>query len=82
MANPALVAEFEFYVKHQAELARTYQDRFIVIKNGIVLGDYETAVDAVRGTLPDHKPGTFLIQRCDADPESTKATFRSRVRFA
>ena len=82
MVNTALRNEFKYYLKHQVELAAKYQGRYIVIKNGEVLGDYGTAVEAVRETAPAHEPGTFLVQRCDADPESTKATFHSRVRFA
>ena len=82
MADPALQAEFEYYRKRQAELAEKYQGRFIAIKGDKVLGDYETAADAVRETAKTHELGTFLIQRCDADLESTKATFRSRVIFA
>ena len=74
--------EFQYYLDHQAELAQRYQGRYIVIKGGRLLGDYETAEDAVRATAPTNELGTFLVQRCDADPESTKVTFRSRVRFA
>ena len=53
-----------------------------MIRDRKVLGDYETAEEAVRATVPTHEPGTFLVQRCDANPESTKVTFHSRVRFA
>ena len=80
--SPALRAEFEYYVQHQAELAEKYQDRYLVIKDGEVLGDYATASEAVRATVKTHEPGTFLVQRCDADPDSTTQTFHSRVSFA
>ena len=82
MAETALRDKFEYYLEHQAELAAKYQGRYIVIKDRQVFGDYETADEAVCATAPTHEPGTFLVQRCDADPESTKVTFRSRVRFA
>lgn len=82
MADTALRAEFEYYVEHQAELARQYQGRYIVVKDGMVLGDHKTAAEAVRETARRHKPGTFLVQLCDADPDSLKQTFHSRVRFA
>ena len=82
MAETALRDEFDYYLEHQAELAAKYQGRYIVIKGHRLLGDYTTVEEAVRSTAPAHEPGTFLVQRCDADPESTKATFRSRVRFA
>ena len=81
MADTALRADFEYYVEHQADLARRCQGRYVVVKDGMVLGDYETAAEAVRETARRYKPGTFLVQLCDADPDSIKQTFHSRVRF-
>lgn len=74
--------EFQCYLDHQAELAKQFEGRYVVIKNGAVLGDYKTAAEAVRRTVREHTPGTFLVQLCDADPESVRHTFHSRVRFA
>ena len=82
MADTALRNEFQYYLDHQAELAEQYDGRYVVIKDGAVLGDYRTVAEAVRGTAREHEPGTFLVQLCDADPESTKHTFHSRVLFA
>ena len=82
MVDTRLHDEFEYYLEHQAELAAKCRGRYIVIKSSKVPGDYETAEEAVRATAPTHEPGTFPAQRCDADPESTKVTFHSRVRFA
>lgn len=78
----SLFDEFDYYVAHQAELAEKYQGRYLVIKNRRILGDYETLKKALHATVPEHEPGTFLLQLCDADPDSLKVTFRSRVRFA
>ena len=82
MVDAILLKEFEYYVAHQTELAVRYQGRFLVIKQRQVLGDYASAQEAVRVTMAKHSLGTFLVQRCDADPESTKARFHSRVIFA
>ena len=82
MADARLQKEFEYYLAHQTELAAKYQGRYIVIKGGEVLGHYASPEEAVRATAPKHEPGTFLVQHCDADPESTRITFHSRVRFA
>ena len=82
MAKSTLHDEFEYYLAHQAELAVQYQGRYVAIKDGQVLGDYDTVAEAVRVTARSHQPGTFLVQRCDADPKSTTQTFHSRVNFA
>ena len=82
MSATTLLNEFQYYLDHQAELAEHYQGRYVVIKEERLLGDYETASEAVRETAKEHEPGTFLVQRCDADPQSTTQTFHSRVIFA
>ena len=76
-----LLNEFDYYLEHQAELAEKYQGRYIVIKDNTVLGDYDTAGEAIRETSQTHALGTFMVQLCDRDPESTKVTFHSRVRL-
>ena len=74
--------EFDFYLASQQKLAEQYQGRYIVIKGQEVLGDYAKASDAVRETSKNHVLGTFLVQFCDTDPESTRSVFHSRVIFA
>ena len=82
MSATTLLDEFQYYLDHQADLSQKYQGRYVVIKENRLLGDYKTASEAVRETAKEHKPGTFLVQRCDADPQSTTQTFHSRVTFA
>ena len=77
----ALEKEFNFYVKNQAKLAARYDGRFIAIKGTDVLGDYDSLQEALVETAKDHKPGTFLVQQSDPDPQSIASTFRSRVSF-
>ena len=82
MTATTLLKEFQYYLDHQAELAHQYQGRYIVIKEGRLLGDYESVSEAIRETAKEHDPGTFLVQRCDVDPLSTTQTFHSRANFA
>ena len=63
MVDTRLHDEFEYYLEHQAELAAKCRGRYIVIESSKVLGDYETAEEAVRATAPTHEPGTFPAQR-------------------
>ena len=46
-----------------------------------MLGDYDSLQEALVETAKDHKPGTFLVQQSDPDPQSIASTFRSRVSF-
>ena len=48
MSDSALRDEFQYYLDHQAELATQCDGRYVVIKDGAVLGDYRTVAEAVR----------------------------------
>lgn len=73
--------EFKFYVDNQNKLVEKYNNRFIVIKNCEVIGDYADAGTALRETSKKHEVGTFLIQECKAGEDSYTHTFHSRVIF-
>ena len=77
-----LTAEFEYYLEHQSELAEKYEGKYIVIKGKKVIGEYEDQIEAIEFTAREHELGTFLVQKCDPDPESTIQTFHSRVYFS
>lgn len=74
----ALRDEFQYYLDHQAELAAQYEGKVIVIKDHRVIGVYSSEIEAIRQTTKEHALGTFLVQPCSSDPESTLQTYRSR----
>jgi hypothetical protein len=74
-----LKPEFEYYLRNQQELGTNFFGQYIVIKNCAVLGAYATELEAIRKTVNEHPLGTFLVQKCDPDPESCVQTFYSRV---
>ena len=74
--------EFSFYLEHQTELATQHEGKVLVIKDQKVIGVYNTEEAALTETEHGHKLGTFLIQKCSADPDSVVQTFRSRVRLS
>ena len=76
-----LTDEFEYYLENQQALADEYEGKVIVIKNKKVIGVYKTKRDALIETEKTHKLGSFLVQLCSRDPNSTKHSFHSRVRF-
>ncbi|MBU2646780.1 hypothetical protein KKI24_18870 [bacterium] len=77
----ALKEEFEYYLKYQDELVEKYNGKVVVIKKGIVLGAYESSIEAIEKTRGSHELGTFLIQKCSPGPDDYTVTFHSRVRF-
>lgn len=76
-----LEREFKFYLENQSSLVGKYNGRFIVIKDCKVIGDYDNEIQAIRETSKVHKPGTFLIQKCEPGSDSYTQTFHSRVAF-
>ena len=78
MTSP-LQKEFDFYLANQAEMVEKYHGKFIVIKDGIVVGEYDDEMTAVTETQKSHALGTFLVQKVsEGDTEYTQ-TFHSRV---
>ena len=77
-----LQEEFQFYLDHQDEMVERYEGKFIVIKDGEVLGSYDNEITAVAETQKSHKLGTFLVQKVSRGTEDYTQTFHSRVAFA
>jgi hypothetical protein len=81
MAMP-LEKEFDYYLKHQAELVKKYSGKYIVIKGEQVIGAYASEIEAVQKSSEAHELGTFLVQKCEPGKDSYTQTFHSRVAFA
>jgi hypothetical protein len=59
-----LKKELDYYLDHQRELVKQYEGKYLVIKNQMVIGVYDSETEAetaMRYTEPD----TFLIQKCE-----------------
>ena len=81
MNNP-LQQEFRFYIEHQDEMVKKYDGKFIVIKDGLVLGAFDDELTAVTETRKAHELGTFLVQRVSPGDAAYSQTFHSRVIFS
>ncbi len=77
-----LEKEFKYYLEHQEELVNKYNGKFIVIKNGEVIGAYDSDLEAIEKTTEKHELGTFLVQKCESGSESYTQTYQSRVTLA
>ena len=80
--NIDLKREFEFYLENQNELVKKYNGKYIVIKNCLVIGEYDSVIEAVTETSKQHELGTFLVQKCELGEDSYTQTFHSRVAFS
>ena len=71
--------EFKYYLKHQSDLVKKYNGKFIVLKKEKVIGIYDSHSEAYNETLKKEKLGTFLIQHCLPGADSYSQTFHSQV---
>ncbi len=76
-----LESEFAYYLAHQDEMVEQYDGKFIVIKDGKVLGSYDDELTAVTETQKSHKLGTFLVQKVSPGADDYTQMFHSRVAF-
>ncbi|MCL2261070.1 MAG: hypothetical protein FWC15_06935 [Fibromonadales bacterium] len=74
--------EFSYYLEHQDELLKKYNNRFVVIVGEKVVGDYGSHEQALFRSVKKYKRGTFLIQECTEGDKAYTLTFHSRVAFA
>ena len=74
-----LKQEYNWYRNNQSKLAEQHEGKVLVIKNRGVIGVFDDKIKAIKKTALEHDLGTFLVQKCASDPESTTATFHSRV---
>jgi hypothetical protein len=56
--------EFLWYKNHEEELLQRYLGRFLVIKGGQVLADYDSKIQAWQETIKAHQSGSFIIHHC------------------
>ena len=73
--------EFKYYIDNQNELVDKHKGKFLVIKDQVVIGVYNTEIEAYSETVKIHELGTFLIQECQPGDENYTQTFRTRVIF-
>ncbi len=66
----ALKKEFDFYRANQDELVAKYDGKVIAIKDGEVLGVFESDLAAVTEVQKTHPLGTFLVQRVSPGEEA------------
>lgn len=74
--------EFKYYLDHQSELLKKYNNRFIVIVDDEVVGEYDSMENAYSDSGKKFQLGTFLIQKCSPGDKDYTVTFHSRVSFA
>ena len=79
--SSTLQKEFDFYLSRQDVLVEKYNGRVIVIKDGIVIGVYDSELDAINETQKTHPMGTFLVQSVSEGDSEYSQTFHSRVVF-
>jgi hypothetical protein len=56
--------DFKFFEENRDALYEKYGHKYLAIKNGSVLGAFDTFDDAVKSTLKSERLGTFIIQEC------------------
>lgn len=76
-----LEKEFKYYLDNKDKLIKKYLNRFLVIKDEKVAGDYGSEIEAIEEGKKRFIPGTFLIQHCTEEESSYRQTFHSGALF-
>jgi hypothetical protein len=76
-----LEKELDYYIKHQDELIKQYEGKYLLIKDQKVVGSYDTELEAYQDAKSKYELGSFLIQPCLPGEQNYTQTFHSRVTF-
>lgn len=71
--------EFKYYLDNQDDLVKKYNGKFIVIKDCLVIGVFDTEYDAITETSKLNELGTFLVQKCEPGKNNYMRVYHSRV---
>jgi hypothetical protein len=77
-----LKKEFEYYLKHQEDLVKKYNNKFLIIIGEEVVDSFDTEEEAFHAAKEKFELGTFLIQFCTPGDSSYTQTYHSRVSFS
>lgn len=67
--------DFKWFIEHQDELVKKYNGKTLAIRNGVVLGAFDSPVDAVNGV--EYEMGEYLIQLCIPGEEAYSITIHT-----
>lgn len=73
---------YEFFKNNFEELYKNYANRYIVIKDCAVIGDYDTFDEAYKTTIKSEQIGTFIIQHCSTSDSNVNYFHYNNVVFA
>lgn len=76
MSNKQLEKELEYFKENQEQLVEKYNGKFLVIRNQVIKGVYETEIEAYKKASSEFELGTFLIQQALPGEESYTQTFQ------
>jgi hypothetical protein len=76
-----LEKEFKYFLDNKAQLIKKYNDLYVVIVGGEIVGAYKTEIEAYEEAQKEHKLGSFLIQFCSEKDPNAIQTFHSRVQY-
>ncbi len=68
-------ADFRWFIQHQEELVKLYDGKTLAIRNGEVLGAFDSAADAVNSV--SYEMGEYLIQLCISGEDAYSITIHT-----
>jgi hypothetical protein len=82
MVTDSSEKNYAWFKENLPELVKSYEDKYVVIKDEKLLAAYDTFDEAFDETIKTEDLGTFIIQLCSMDKKKTMIVFHTpRVSF-
>ncbi len=62
-----LLQDYEWFLKNYSAIFEKYGDTYVAVKNGHILGNYNSYAECVRAVSKKEKLGTFIVQHCNGN---------------
>ena len=73
---------YVYFINNFDTLYKQFKDKYIVIKNETILGEYASFDEAFNETIETEAIGTFLIQFCSKDENAIGYFYSNNIVFA
>ncbi|MBO5336304.1 MAG: hypothetical protein J6A94_04135 [Lachnospiraceae bacterium] len=59
--------DFEYFLRNYHDFYLKYGHKFLAIKEEIVLGVFDSEIEAITEITKEHPLGSFIVQECNGD---------------
>lgn len=61
------INDFDYFIENYQEIYKMYGHKFVAIRQKVILGVFNSVMDAINTLSFEYNVGTYIIQECNGD---------------